>query len=295
MPKIVSLGHIIYDIRCYVDGFPKPDKTAFIQGAIQAGGGGSAANAAVTARMLGAESSVICNIGTDRHGAFLLHDLHKHGVDTRGVNEVDGASGVAIILVNKKADVEVTEMVGVAEPIRNIHESMIAEADHLHLAGCNIDALQKAASSADCTVSFDPGRSKAHLGWKKLAGTLKHADYLILNRHEIKKLAGKNNEREAARFLHNKFGLTCIVKRGGESVLVVGEDSFEAKTFRVKPVVDTIGAGDAFCGAFAVAKAEGKTLEKSVRFANAVAAAKVMHKGTHVRLSRPEIERKFGV
>jgi ribokinase len=45
-------------------------------------------------------------------------------------------------------------------------------------------------------------------------------------------------------------------------------------------VVDTTGAGDAFNGGFAVALAEGKSLEAAIQFANATAALSVTRPGT---------------
>lgn len=48
--------------------------------------------------------------------------------------------------------------------------------------------------------------------------------------------------------------------------------------FKVTPV-DTTGAGDTFNGAFAVARANGKSLQDSINFANAAAALSVQKLG----------------
>ena len=49
--------------------------------------------------------------------------------------------------------------------------------------------------------------------------------------------------------------------------------------FKVKPV-DTTGAGDTFNGAFAVARANGKSMQESISFANAAAALSVQKAGS---------------
>ena len=297
MIEVATIGHILYDIRCYVDDFPKPDKTAFIQSSIMASGGGSAANTAVNLRLLGHSSAFMGNVGTDRNGKYLIHDLHRSGVDTRGVNVVAGETGVAIVLVNRKAQVEVVEMLGVSEPVTWVDADLIREAKALHMTSCDPESLKRAASiarKAGLLVSFDPGRSTSRLGYRKLSQLLKYSDYLIINRHELTHLTGIRNTIKAARKITKKFGLTCVIKAGKEPVIVEGRDSFKVKPFRVK-AVDTIGAGDAFSAGFLAGLLEGKSLKESVRFGNAAAAAKVMLPGARSPLKRHEIEKKFGV
>ncbi|VVC03542.1 putative sugar kinase [Candidatus Burarchaeum australiense] len=297
MVEVATIGHVLYDIRCYVDEFPKPDKTSFIQSSIRGGGGGSAANVAASLKLLGHDSAFIGNVGTDRHGKYLIHDLHRHGVDTRGVNIVSGDTGVSIVLVNKRAEVEVVQMLGVSEPIKGIDENIIREAKALHMTSCNVDALLKAgavARKAGLLITFDPGRSISRLGTKRLAQVLKYSDYLIVNRHELAHLTGMNDTVKAARKVAKAFDVTCVIKAGKEPVIVEGRSSFTSPPFKVKPV-DTIGAGDAFCSGLLAGMLEGETLENSVRLANAVAAAKVMLRGARPHLKREEIEEKFGV
>jgi ribokinase len=55
--------------------------------------------------------------------------------------------------------------------------------------------------------------------------------------------------------------------------------------------VDSVGAGDAFCGALAVALCEGAALPQAVRFANAAGAVSVTRPGAQASLpSRQEVE-----
>ncbi len=299
MVEVATLGHMLYDIRCYVDDFPKPDKTSFIQGSIRASGGGSAANVAADLELLGHNSAFIGNVGTDRHGKYLIHDLHRQGVDTRGVNVVGGETGVAIVLVNPKAEVEVVEMLGVSEPVKGIDESIITEAKALHMTSCNPEALLTAgamAKKAGLLITFDPGRSTSRLGTKKLSQVLKYSDYLILNRHELAQLSGMQDAEKAARKVSKDFDVTCVIKAGKDPVIVAGRrgEHFRVRPMPVKPI-DTIGAGDAFCAGLLAGLLEGKSLEKSVRFANIVAAAKVLVRGARLHSSREEIQKKFGV
>jgi ribokinase len=57
------------------------------------------------------------------------------------------------------------------------------------------------------------------------------------------------------------------------------------------PVADTVGAGDAFCGALAVALVEGRDVFEAARFASAAAAISVMREGAAPSLpGRAEVE-----
>jgi len=295
---LVTVGHLIYDSRCYVENFPSPDKTVLIESPIRTSGGGSAANVAVDACILGKTAGLIANVGTDRHGAFLIHELKRFGVDTKGVNTVKGESGSAIILIDHQAEVEVIESIGVTEGSEKVDAKYIASARHLHMAGTSLQILEKASAAAEkahCTISFDPGRSKSKLGADKLSRVLKRCHFLIVNRKELMLLTGEHDTKKGASVLAHKFGLTCVIKGGRHPVIVEGDgESFEMAPFEVKPV-DTIGAGDAFCAGFVVAMLEGNNLRESVKFANAVAAAKVLFPGAQSLPSRKWIAKKFKV
>jgi sulfofructose kinase len=62
------------------------------------------------------------------------------------------------------------------------------------------------------------------------------------------------------------------------------------QAFKVK-AIDSLGAGDAFHGAFALALAEGRSLAEALRFASAAAALKCTHFGGGAGApSRAEVE-----
>jgi sulfofructose kinase len=69
------------------------------------------------------------------------------------------------------------------------------------------------------------------------------------------------------------------VTAGGDGVYsCVGGEIRHDPAFDV-PVVDTLGAGDVWHGAFALALAEGRFETEAVRFASAAAALKVQRSG----------------
>ena len=101
------------------------------------------------------------------------------------------------------------------------------------------------------------------------------------------------NYIEASRRILDQGVSTVIVTRGKEGAeIITKEYSKLIPTFKVK-VIDTVGAGDAFCGALAYALSRKAELEDAVRFANMVAALKVTKKGAQTGLPYLSEVRKF--
>lgn len=297
-PEIVTIGHIVYDIRNYVEAFPLPDQAAVMRMPPKVGGGGSAANIAVNLRKLGFQSGVIGNVASDHHGKFLLSNLHRFGVDTSQVRVFRGMSGLSVIIIDAQGEVRVIEDYGVADRRRPIDPDYIKGSKFLHMSGCALHLLDSSSSvaySSGLPISFDPGRAASRFGERRLSGILKRCDFLIVNRKELFAITGNREEASAAE-LARKYDLVCVIKQGARETIVRTGDasSFTVEPFHVLPV-DTLGAGDAFCAGFISGMMEKRSLYESVRFANAAAAAKVMRKGAQSLPSRRLIEEKFKV
>jgi len=297
-PDIVTVGHCVYDIRNYVEKFPEPDHTAVMRMHPKVSGGGSAANVAVNLRKLGFSSGAVVNVGSDRHGKFLLEELRRFRVDASEVKVFRGMSGLSVIIIDEAGEVRVIEDYGVADRRRTIDPDYIRGASFLHISGCAdhmIEAASKIAHSAGIPISFDPGRSASRLGERKLAPILDRCEYLIINRKELFAITGSREESEAER-LARKYNVICVIKQGGREIIVKTKDasSFTVEPFHVKPV-DTLGAGDAFCAGFIAGISERRSLYESVRLANAVAAAKVLRKGAQSLPTRRFIAQKFKI
>jgi sulfofructose kinase len=71
----------------------------------------------------------------------------------------------------------------------------------------------------------------------------------------------------------------CAVTVGAEGVFALQRGELRQFPAFVVPVVDTLGAGDVWHGAFALALAEGQGEAAAVRFASAAAALKVQRAG----------------
>jgi ribokinase len=101
---------------------------------------------------------------------------------------------------------------------------------------------------------------------------------------------------DTAKRLHAKGLRGVVLKRGAEGafVSVAGGRAEWVKPFKVD-AIDTVGAGDCFNGAFAVALEEGKDPWAAARFANAASAISVTRRGAQASMPmRTEVEEFLG-
>ena len=105
-------------------------------------------------------------------------------------------------------------------------------------------------------------------------------------------LEGESDTESAARALLAKGPRSVVLKRGSEGAYVAVKDGDGAwvQSFKVD-AIDTIGAGDCFNGAFAVALMEGHDPWTAARFASAAAALSVTRRGAQASMpSRLEVD-----
>ncbi|MCX8163565.1 MAG: carbohydrate kinase family protein [Candidatus Micrarchaeota archaeon] len=295
---ILCAGHLVYDIRDYVEQMPQIDKTTFMYMPPQIGPGGSAANVALNCVKLKHNAALIANVGDDPHGKFLLKELKKSGLDTSQIKIIkDGRTGLSVILIDRTGQVMVIEDKGCIEDRREFDEKKIANSCWLHLTGTSLywlEKISKIAHKNSIPISFDPGRAASRLGAEKLAKILERAEYLIVNKKELEALSGSASE-ESAKNLSKEFNLFTIVKNGHNPVFVCTTIN---KTFYVEPytapyVIDTLGAGDAFASGLICGKIEGMSLVEAIKFGHAAAAAKVMHPGAQGMPKRESVLKHF--
>ena len=296
MVDLVTIGHVLMDIRIFVDQFPKPDEEAKAE-KLSLGGGGSAANVAVGASRLGVKSEFVGAIGFDAFGRVILEELEHEGVDVTHVKILASVnSGLTVLSVNKIGQVIMFGYTGASDMLHplDINRSCISNAEHVHITGLSLDtaiAAAKMAREANIVVSVDPGRIMSRVGISGLSPLLENTTQILLNHEEAKQLTGSDDLDDAANILFKTGPKTVIIKRGSKGVFAATPDSeISVPVYPVK-VVDTTGAGDAFSSGFITAQLEGKNLKESLEFANATANLKITKVGARALPTRKMVER----
>lgn len=282
-PMLVC-GAINTDLVAYVDRAPEAGETITGNG-FEMHGGGKGANQAVAAARAGAVVVMLGGVGKDAFGDARLAGLMADGISTSYVQVMnDVASGVALITVDASAENRIAYI-----------PSATAHVTSAHCLSA-IESIQPAIVLAANELSVECHREI--FGWARSNGTpvifnvapfaedarelLPLVDVLIVNEVEAAELLGTSPQRSAqelAMDLGRFGGERCVVTLGSAGALGRdGEHIVHVPRFDVA-AVDTTGAGDTFCGAFASAMLDGMPFAESIRFGNAAAALSVTKRG----------------
>jgi len=274
---VTVVGSINADYVVRVGHLPQPGETV-ADGDLVIRPGGKGANQAHAAARLGASVVMIGAVGADAAGEDQRAVLRLAGVDTSGLMQCDGPSGVAMILVDDAGE----NMIAVAP---GANRQLAGEAVTATLSGridnrsvvlasleIPLDAVAagaRAARAAGALVIINPAPGRP-LPADLLAGAI-----LTPNEGEIRLVApDSGSEDEAIAAVLGAGAHAVVITRGarGASLYEPGQPGYHLTAPQVL-VVDTVGAGDAFNGALAVALSDGETMRSSVRIAVAAGAA----------------------
>ena len=271
-PKIVVVGSLNVDHTLRVPHIPAPSETLTSSSMLTCFGGKGANQAVAAARAGGAVSMIGC-VGVDDFGTRYIESLKAEGIDTTGILRSETPTGSALIAVDDRGENSIIVNPGANHAITpediEKHADLIRGADALLLQlECPLVVVRRAAEiarDAGVRVIMNPSPlSEAFLAERF------EVDTLIVNEGEAEKIT-LNRDLNEARCRH------LIVTRGAESTLsIIDAGVIEVSPPKVTPV-DTVGAGDTFAGAYAVAKSEG--MADAVRFANAAGALATLKAG----------------
>lgn len=287
--KILSIGSAILDKISYTNVLPKKDEDYDSFDSIELGG--CAANVAVALAQLGAESSILCTIGTDVDGEFIKQELLSKDVKIDAISQIDGKTGYCKCYVDKEAERNFFNYDGVNLSISDefIKDEVINKFDAIYIAGYELvekELAKKIIKAVDIAkkhnvlVYFDPSPEIRAIDLDILNEVISKSDYVILNRDEANAYANTLNIKFCVEALLEQNPKNVIVKLGNEGCYFANKErSFQLPSFKVE-AIDTNGAGDSFVAGHIFGHLSGKTEEESCRFANAVASIIVQSKGS---------------
>jgi ribokinase len=300
---VTVLGSLNTDVSLQVPHLPRPGETVLALAGATIGGGGKGANQAVAAARLGAATRMVGCRGDDDFGDRLWAGVAAEGVDASGVRTVPGAaSGLALITVDPAGENSIAVAAGANDQVGDpeVASAFAAECDVLILsaevpAAALAAALREAGARQLATVlNLAPVPAAP--------GTLLacRPDYLVVNAQEAgallgREVAGTDGGESAAAELAGGDGPRHVVITLGAVGAVLAMPAGEVPEpgtlavpgFEVESV-DSVGAGDAFVGALAVALAAGCGPAEAVRAACAAGAAAATRRGAQASLPRPQ-------
>lgn len=278
------VGSINADLTVNVERHPTPGETLMgTGGGITAGGKG--ANQAVAAAKLGTRVALVGATGTDANADPATALLREAGVDLTHVEQVENVTGLAVITV--AANGENTVLVVPGANTRVDAEFVDRHADAVESAELVLLQGEIPADGFARAVELARGRVVVNLApvVDVPREALVKADPLMANEHEagliLEQLGldGAGTPEELARRLLGA-GFASVVLTLGSAGAVVSENGELTHIDSPKvEAVDTVGAGDAFAGAFCHRIIEGDTMVDAARFACRVGAYSVTRPG----------------
>jgi ribokinase len=235
--------------------------------------GGKGANQAVAAAKAGAKVHFFGAVGKGAHGRFVLENFRSVGIATKGVQVMNEPTGVAVIF-NKpdgRHKLVVSHGANRLAKQKSVPDSMLGK-NTILLFQAETEMKENAAlmvrgHKAGATVILNVAPA-----CEVPPKALKCVDYLILNQPEAEVVATSlgldaRDLNVFAKAMAEKFDLMCVITLGELGLMAMkkgDEKPLHVPSLAIK-AIDTIGAGDAFCGAFAAALADGKTEEEALR------------------------------
>ena len=276
MDMVVKTSHI-----------PMPGETV-LSGSFFMNPGGKGANQAVSVARLGGDVAFVSKVGNDVFGKQSTQLFEEEGIDIAHLLSDDTLpSGVALITVDRSGE----------------NSIVVASGANAGLTPADLeDALDKIAGAGIVLMQLEIPMETVHFaaiyavkhGVKVIlnpapANTLPPKllsciDIITPNQSEAAMLSGINvtdaaTAAQAAVAIHNLGVKSVIITMGAMGCVIYDKGEITVVPAQKVEAVDTTAAGDVFCGALAVALAEGGTLFDAVNFASRAAAISVTRMG----------------
>lgn len=273
MTDILLAGQSVLDFIFDVDELPtRPEK--YRARAAQIVGGGCAANAAVAVARLGGRAHLASRVGDDPVGRMIADGLAAEGVNIDNLAHVPGGtSSYSAISVDRHGDRQIVNLRGngLGDPL----DWTLPPVD-----GVLGDTRWKAGSLQALTLARQAGVPGVLDGESPIPRTLAEtASHVVFSLQGIAHFTGESAVGAALAAAAGRLPGWVAVTDGPNGVYHMEDGAVVHTPAFAVEVVDTLGAGDVFHGAFVLALAEGQPEQAAIRFASATAALKCTQLG----------------
>jgi ribokinase len=269
---ITVFGSINMDLIATTARLPKPGETVTGESFTTAAGG-KGANQALAATRAGASVRMAGAVGWDAFAESALALMKEAGTDLSLVKTANEPTGTAHILVGGDGE---NVIVVVASANGTVNEADgLAAMETMSTQDTLVLQLEVPAKAVEGALLA--ARDRGIRSIINIAPLTEHAavlgrmaDIVVANETEFERLAGRDrlspDERESAiRTLAAETGQTVIVTLGADGVIAMHEGEMHRAAGLVIEPVDTVGAGDTFCGYLAAGLDAGLDFSKALR------------------------------
>jgi sugar/nucleoside kinase (ribokinase family) len=293
-PHILCIGIPVRDLTFRIQGLPargsKVNASHFDEIC-----GGNALNAAIGIVRLGGRASICGPMGDAREASskFIFEKLAHEGINTRNIIHMPGlVTPISNIMIDPSGE---RTIVTFRDP--ELWKVRLPDADEL-LKDCSA-ILTESRCAEFCTDLCAEARSRgipvivdADRAMSLREGLLTASSHLVFSSEPLQETADIADDGEALKKIAKLTSSFLAGTRGAQGTIWLDEKGNLQQTpaFPVH-TVDTLGAGDVFHGAFALAITEGQDIPGALRFASAAAALKCTRfGGAFAAPQRAEVE-----
>ena len=294
---VCVVGSVGRDLLFPVESLPRPGQTV-LSADLTTAIGGKGSNQAAAAARLGRRTALLARVGAD-DSADLVADLARSGVSTFACLPTSGTpSQHAVLLVAPDGE----NMIAVSQGASALLSPQDVEQHAELIRSARVVLLQQEIPAETVAAAIALASSGGAADGRRRpvtmlnpapfrqipAEVLSGVDILVPNAGELADLLGADEPETAAQAVEllRAQGLPTrcvIVTLGAEGALIARADGDDVEFVTVPApkveVVDTVGAGDVFCGALADALARDVDLVDAVRWATHAAALAVTKPG----------------
>lgn len=268
MGRVIVLGSINVDLEIKVPVHPHIGEKVIAE-EFSRFAGGKGANQAVAARGAGAQVHMVGAVGTDESGRAYLNRLSNLGIHLHVERHTDVPTGIAFITTEETGanTIALVHGANARVAVRALDAIRNPQPDDLLLTQLEIEPEAVIAGV----------RQAVENGWRVVlnlapyetlpADVIAAADPLIIREQELSRLHDDGLEPQSMVVTHGKRGASW------------GDVTVQGTIVPEGQVVDTIGAGDAFCGVLAAALSKGLDREAALEQALSASAARVRQYG----------------
>jgi sugar/nucleoside kinase (ribokinase family) len=293
-PQILCIGMPVRDLTFRVPGLPargsKENASHFDEIC-----GGNALNGAIAIARLGGRASICGPMGDagETTSRYIFEKMAEEGIQTKHIVHMPGlVTPISNIMIDPSGE---RTIVTFRDPeLWKVH---LPDADTL-LHDCAA-ILTESRCAAFCTDLCAEARRRGipvivdvDRAMSLREGLLNASSHLVFSSEPLQETAGVADDGEALKKIAKLTPSFLAGTRGAQGTIWLDEHQTLQQTpaFPVH-TVDTLGAGDVFHGAFALAITENQDLRAALRFASAAAALKCTRfGGAFAAPQRAEVE-----
>lgn len=299
MNDVVALGELLIDFTPH--GISEQGNTT-----LEVNPGGAPCNVLSILNKLGNKTEFIGKVGNDGFGKLLKRTLVEEGIGTEGlILSDDYNTTAAFVHLDEKGDRSFSFFRNIGADTMlsedEVSEELIKNSKVFHFGTLSLthnpasNATKKAikiAKENNLLVSFDPNYRPALWNSEEKAKEaikfgLEQCDILKISDNELEFITGTRDINEGILELKSTYNIKLIlVTLGDKGSMYCYNGCIGYRSGFKSNVIDTTGAGDAFCGAMiykilqvGFENLSVEYLDESLDFANAAASIVITKKG----------------